>query len=252
MHPLMELPRTVKHRVSVCLPITNLMLKAQRIVVHDHQRLLDIGQDAARHQFAIKTHLAHRQVVEAVDDKGIETVIELAFQVISGHHRINATRMEHAAIDFPIELETFGFAMENGIFRRFITARLVVAMVDLQSTLQLLKRSIDGNNLTVTSGIETQRVHLGHLDGEIVVRKLAILGEKLEHARQNATGELEITVFQKHETSVIRHDDHAFAVTQRNGRAFHVLNLAGDAENQQVVGGQIEAHVWLTICREGM
>ena len=98
------------------------MLESQGIVFHHHQRLLDVGQNAARNQMTVKPHLSHGEVVEAVDDKGVKAVIELAFQVVSGHHRIDAAGMENAAIDFAVELETFGLAVENGVFWRIVTA----------------------------------------------------------------------------------------------------------------------------------
>ena len=77
--------------------------------------------------------------------------------------------MEDTAIDTAIELEAFGVAVEDRKFWRLVTARLVVAMVDFQAAFQLFERPVDGDDLIVAFGIEAQRVHLFHIDGEIVV-----------------------------------------------------------------------------------
>ena len=122
--------------------------------------------------------------------------------------------MEHPSVDFPVELKTFSFTVEDGIIRCLITARLIVAMVNIQTAFQPLQGAIDGDDMIVVSCIESQRVDLFHIDGEVFVVELAVLGKELEHSRHDATRELEILVFRESDTSKVGHDDHTFTVAQ--------------------------------------
>ena len=162
----------------------------------------------------------------------MQMVVELAFQVLCCYHRIYRARMEHPAVDVSVKLERARIAVELRVFRRLNAARLVVATVNHQAALQLLQGPVDGDNLVVGLCVEAQRVHLVHLDGEVLVGKQAVLGEKLKHARQNAARELEIAILLEYDTVVVGHDDHMLAVAQRDGRVVDAVHLAGNTENK--------------------
>ena len=132
--------------------------------------------------------------------------------------------MEHAAIDFAVELEALGITVEDGILRRVVAARLVVAPVYLQTAFQPFQRTVDGDNLSSVAGIEAQRVNLVHVDGEVLVVELTILGEELEHTCKDTTRETEVVVALQGDTSVVRHNHHVFSVAQRDGRALDTVN----------------------------
>ena len=78
-HILMETSQIAIHGIRIRFAVANLMDEAQRIVIHDDQRLFDVGKDAARDQLAIEPDMAHREVGEAVDDEGMDAIVELAF-----------------------------------------------------------------------------------------------------------------------------------------------------------------------------
>ena len=160
--------------------------------------------------------------------------------------------MEHATVDFPVELEAFGIAMEDGIGRRFVTARFVVAMVNVQTSLQLFQGAVNGDDVVVVTGVEPKRVNLFHFNAEILIVEFAIFGEELKHARQNAARESKVLLFGEGDTTEIRRDDHTFAVTQRNGCSFIAINLARDAKHQQVIGVQVQRKVGLAIGGKGV
>ena len=86
MNRIVKLTQALVHRIAVRFILSNLMVKAQAVVVGHHKRLNDVGQDACRHQLTLKAHFLHGKVVEAVDHKGIEAVVELAFQIVSVLH----------------------------------------------------------------------------------------------------------------------------------------------------------------------
>ena len=140
--------------------------------------------------------------------------------------------------------------MENGIIGRFEAARLVVALVDLQSALQSFQRALDRHHLMTVAGVKTQRVHLVHLNGEVFVGKETVFGVELEHSSQNAARKLEITVFLQYDTVVVGHDDHLFAVAQGNGGIFDAIQLRGQAEDKHIVGVQVYTDVRLAVFRE--
>ena len=60
---VVESSQVTIQRIGCRLVLPYLMDEAQREVFHDHQRLLDVGHDAARHQLAIETHFPHREVI---------------------------------------------------------------------------------------------------------------------------------------------------------------------------------------------
>ena len=120
-------------------------------------------------------------------------------------------------------------------------------MVDEKTAFQLFQSAVDGNDLLSVAGIESQGIHLVHPDGEFVIEEQAVLGEELEHTSEDATRELEVLVFLQGDSAVIRHDDHALAVAQRDGGTVDTVDLAGDAENEQIVGAQVKAQIGLTV-----
>ncbi len=210
----METSQVAVQGIRLRLILTDLVDEAQREVLHDDKRLYDVGHDAARHQLAFKFHPLHREVVQAVHLERIHRIEELAFEIVSRHHRVDSPGMEHAAVDFPVELEALGIAVEDGIVRRLITARLIVTMVDVQTSLQSFQGAIDGNHVVVVTGIETQRVDLLHIDRKVLIVELTVFGKELKHTRQDAAREPEVLVFGEGDASQVGRDDHTLAVAQ--------------------------------------
>ena len=122
--------------------------------------------------------------------------------------------MKHATVDLTIELEAFRIAMEDGILGGVVAARFVVATVNLQTAFQFFQGAFNRDDIVVVAGIETQRVHFLHVDGEMLIVEMAVFGEELKHTGKDTAREFEILVFLEGDTGKVGHDDDAFAVAQ--------------------------------------
>ena len=247
VYNLVQTSRAIIHRIGIRAAIPDLMPEAQGIIVHHHQGFIDFRKNTTRDQLTFKPYLLHRQVVKTVYDKRIQAVIELATEILGNRQRVEIAGVKSPFVDFPIELITFGIAMEDRIFRRDFAARLIVALINEKTTFQPLQGAVNRNDMFVVAGIKTQRVHFVHLNHEFFVQKQTVFGEELKHTRKDAARKPEVFVFLQRDSAIVGHNYHTLAVAQRNGRAFKAVNLAGDTINEQVVGGQVEAQVGLTV-----
>ena len=71
MYRVVQLPKSVVHRIGVVFVFANLVVKAQTVVVHHHKGLHDVWQNACRNQFAVEAYFLHGEVVKTIDREGI-------------------------------------------------------------------------------------------------------------------------------------------------------------------------------------
>ena len=121
--------------------------------------------------------------------------------------------MEHTTIDATIELEALCIAAENGIIWSFHSARLVVTMVNHQTTFHPLQSTVDRHHAVAVVCIKPHRINLDHVNHELIVFKSTVFGEKLKHSCKDAAREIEVMMFFQRDAAHIRYNDHTFSVT---------------------------------------
>ena len=188
--------------IAVAFAIADGMIEAQRMVIHNHQGLDNVGEDAARYQTTLKSDVLTVEVVEAVHRERIQAIIEFAVELFFDKG-IGKCQIEIAGIDGPIELIGIARTTELGIIRGFPNTRLIVVLIDLELARKAFQQTFHWIDLAVETGIETQRVDLIHLDGEVLIVELTVFGEELVHSGHHATRELEVAITFHHQHVVV-------------------------------------------------